>query len=61
MPTRIDGIGEQTVSVAIMEEAICALLRSGSVMCWGDNRAGQLGRGSRDAERHPAPSPVVFE
>lgn len=61
VPTRIDGLGEPTVSVAIMDETVCALLRSGSVACWGDNRAGQLGRGDRDADRHPAPSPVVFE
>ncbi len=60
-PTRITGLDEQTVAVAIMDTAICALLRDGSVACWGDNLCGQLGRGSRDAEPHPQPEPAVFE
>lgn len=60
MPARVVGLGEQAVGVAMMDDTVCALLRSGSVVCWGDNRVGQLGRGSRDAELHPAPGPVVF-
>ena len=60
MPTPIAGLGEQAVGLAVMDDTICALLRSGVVTCWGDNRVGQLGRGSRDAELHPAPAPVAF-
>ncbi|MDF2698333.1 MAG: regulator of chromosome condensation [Labilithrix sp.] len=60
-PTRIDGLTEPTVAVAVMDESICGLLRGGSVACWGDNLFGQLGRGSRDTEVHVQPGPVVFE
>jgi alpha-tubulin suppressor-like RCC1 family protein len=61
LPLRIEGLGEQAVGVAVMDEAICALLRGGSVKCWGENFLGQLGRGSRELESSPAPEPVVFE
>jgi len=61
IPSRIDGLGGPAVALAVMDEAICALLRSGSVECWGDNLFGQLGRGSRDAEVHVAPAPVTLE
>ncbi len=60
-PTRIVGLAEETVGVAVMDESICALLRDGSVSCWGDNLRGQLGRGSRDLEIHAQPGPVVFK
>ena len=60
-PTRIDGLSKETVGVAVMDASICALLRDGSVSCWGDNLRGQLGRGSRDLEIHTQPGPVVFK
>jgi alpha-tubulin suppressor-like RCC1 family protein len=60
-PTRIPGLAEQVVEVALMDEAICALLRGGSVACWGDNLLGQLGRGSRDLGPHAEAAPVVFQ
>jgi alpha-tubulin suppressor-like RCC1 family protein len=60
-PVRIVGLAEDAVGVAIMDKSICALLRGGSVACWGDNLLGQLGRGARDAEIHAKPGPVVFE
>jgi len=58
---RIEGLTEATVAIAVMSEAVCALLRSGSVACWGSNAVGQLGRGTRDGELHVEPGPVVFE
>ncbi len=61
LPSRIEGLAEEAVGVAVMDEAICALLRGGSVACWGDNLLGQLGRGGRDLEAHPQPAPVVFK
>lgn len=61
MPARIAGLDEKAVAVAIMDDAVCALLRGGSIACWGDNLCGQLGRGGRDVELHPQPGPVVFE
>ncbi len=60
-PVKIEGLGEEVVGVAVMDASICALLRGGSVACLGDNLLGQLGRGTRDAERHPVAAPVVFK
>lgn len=60
-PTRIEGLTEQVVGVAVMDDAVCALLRGGSVACWGDNLLGQLGRGSRDGDIHLEAAPVVFQ
>ncbi|AKU98171.1 BNR repeat domain protein [Labilithrix luteola] len=59
-PRRIEGLGEQVVSAAIMDAAICALRRGGTVACWGDNLVGQLGRGSRDDAIHVEPGAIVF-
>ena len=61
MPLKIDGLGEEAVDVAVMDEAICALLRSGSVKCWGENFLGQLGRGTRELESSAVPGLVAFE
>jgi alpha-tubulin suppressor-like RCC1 family protein len=60
-PRRIDGVGEGVVAVALMDESICALLRGGTVKCWGSNLLGQLGRGASDALKHVEPGPVRFE
>lgn len=60
-PVQIRGLEGETVAVAIMDSAICALLREGSVMCWGQNARGQLGRGARDPDIHLDPETVVFE
>jgi alpha-tubulin suppressor-like RCC1 family protein len=60
-PTRIEGLTEQVVGVAVMDDAVCALLRNGSVACWGDNLVGQLGRGSRDTDIHVEAAPVIFQ
>jgi hypothetical protein len=35
--------------VAVAADHACARLKSGAVSCWGDNSAGQLGDGTRDA------------
>jgi alpha-tubulin suppressor-like RCC1 family protein len=61
LPLKIDGLAEDAVGVAVMDEAICALLRSGSVKCWGENFLGQLGRGTRELESSDTPELVVFE
>lgn len=60
-PRRIGGLKEQAVAVAVMDASVCALLRGGSVVCWGDNLLGQLGRGARDLEIHVEAAPVVFK
>jgi Regulator of chromosome condensation (RCC1) repeat len=39
--------------------AFCASLVDGSVVCWGRNLEGQLGRRVRDSELHPRPERIV--
>ncbi|MBX3221999.1 MAG: hypothetical protein KF795_15890 [Labilithrix sp.] len=48
------------VQVVTTDLATCALLRSGAVECWGGNAHGELGRGTRDGDPHPAPAAVSF-
>jgi len=56
-PGPVSGLDEPAVSVAAGVFHTCAALRSGAVLCWGDNGAGQLGDGSYvDSD---APVPVV--
>jgi alpha-tubulin suppressor-like RCC1 family protein len=47
------GVRFRQVAVGLTE--ICALTNVGSAYCWGDNRTGELGTGSRNA----SPSPVL--
>jgi len=42
----IDGIGVRATLVAAGESHTCTVLESGAVICWGDNRHGQLGDGT---------------
>lgn len=48
------------VGVAASRTAVCALLKSGAVACWGANDAGQLGQGTKDGEPHSTPVTVKF-
>src|SRR5438876_837121 len=41
--TRVVSGVEGAVAVAAGHEHTCALVRSGSVLCWGSNRTGELG------------------
>ncbi len=60
-PTRVPLPGGPAVAaVAVGNTSSCALRSDGSVLCWGDNTRGQLGRGGRDERRHPEPQVVVF-
>ena len=43
------------VQVSLGGDAACALLRDGSVECWGSNVYGQLGQGTSDSAPHPTP------
>lgn len=46
-------------SVASAAGAFCASLVDGSVVCWGRNVEGQLGRRGRDVEPHPQPARIA--
>ncbi len=48
------------VGIAVTRSAVCALLKTGQVTCWGANDAGQLGQGTKDDEPHGAPVTVKF-
>lgn len=48
------------VGVAASRSAVCALLKTGEVACWGGNDAGQLGQGTKDGEPHATPVIVKF-
>ncbi|MDF2695085.1 MAG: repeat domain protein [Labilithrix sp.] len=60
-PTRVPlPAGPAVANVVVGNTSSCALRSDGSVLCWGDNTRGQLGRGGRDERRHPEPQVVVF-
>ncbi len=53
-PTEVPGLTD-VVELAIGDNHNCALLRSGHVLCWGANHAGQLGDGSQLDRDTPTP------
>jgi alpha-tubulin suppressor-like RCC1 family protein len=46
------------IALAAGESHVCALLSTGSLECWGTDRAGALGIGVEDLTPFPAPVPV---
>ncbi|MDF2696314.1 MAG: hypothetical protein K0S65_4697 [Labilithrix sp.] len=59
-PVYVEKVGGRVIQVVAMDRATCALLKDGSVTCWGSNESGQLGLGERDELPHPMPTRVVF-
>jgi len=57
LPMPVPGLPPAS-QVAAEANTSCALLDSGDVMCWGDNRYGQVGSGSED-DAVPSPEPVL--
>ena len=53
-PVSISVSGQTWVTVLAGTSHTCALAASGSLWCWGDNTAGQLGIGSNEARLSPA-------
>ena len=51
---------DYAVQVMTSDASTCALLRNGTVKCWGSNEHGQLGQGSHDTDPHPMPLTVTF-
>jgi alpha-tubulin suppressor-like RCC1 family protein len=58
IPHDIPGI-ENAVDIVAGDFNTCALLRDGSVMCWGNNDSGQLGRGEIGPSWNPTPTLVL--
>ena len=51
---------DYAVQVRTSDTSTCALLRNGTVKCWGSNEHGQLGQGTHDTDPHPIPLMVTF-
>lgn len=56
-PTPVTELGTNVIDVSFGGAHVCAVLRGGSVRCWGDNAMGQLGDGSRDERTRPVVVP----
>jgi cysteine-rich repeat protein len=52
-PTAVAGLSSGVVAVDAGFDHACALLSSGSVMCWGENRVGQVGDGTTEQRNAP--------
>ncbi|MDF2694502.1 MAG: regulator of chromosome condensation [Labilithrix sp.] len=60
-PKTVSGLARGVVAVAVSFFSTCVLTTEGSIQCWGDNSYGQLGLGTRDTDRHPSPTTVLFQ
>lgn len=58
-PVTVHLTGEAPLAIAAGSFHTCALLPSGGVRCWGNNRSGELGDGT--TEDRLTPVPVVFD
>lgn len=47
LPTPVQGLNKNVIDIASGRESVCALLRGGSVKCWGQNSFFQLGDNSK--------------
>jgi alpha-tubulin suppressor-like RCC1 family protein len=45
-PTEVTSLADEVSELSLGHFYSCALLKSGTVKCWGDNRRGQLGNGT---------------
>ncbi len=64
-PTQVQGLPGPALAVGAGYQHTCALLVGGSVVCWGSNQFGELGRGGSEAGApdslpHPTPAAVSF-
>ncbi|MBP9691614.1 RCC1 repeat-containing protein, partial [Candidatus Woesebacteria bacterium] len=52
-PTDVGGLDKTVISISAGYDFTCALLRDGSVKCWGGNLNGQLGIGTKGGSAPP--------
>lgn len=52
VPVAVSGLSD-AIALTAGDQHTCALRRAGSVVCWGGNASGQLGRGSLTPSRTP--------
>jgi hypothetical protein len=57
--TAVAGVGG-ALAIAASSSHACAVLGDHSVVCWGSNKSGALGRGKADEEIHKEASSVTF-
>ena len=57
--TEVAGVAG-AISVAASSSHACAVLSDHSLVCWGSNKSGALGRGDTDGKQHPEASTVAF-
>ncbi len=55
-----DQLTSRAVAVAVSKTSVCALVKDGSVVCWGGNERGELGQGLTDELPHPTPVSIRF-
>lgn len=53
-PVQVSGLDSGVASLALGSQHSCALMKNGSVKCWGDGANGRLGTGSNAARLVPA-------
>jgi alpha-tubulin suppressor-like RCC1 family protein len=52
-PVNVAGLESGVAAIAAGDFHTCALMETGSVMCWGENENGQLGDGTSEARSTP--------
>lgn len=57
VPVAVVALGTDNTLVSAGADFSCALKRSGAVFCWGDNRLGQVGDGTKARRSTPVPVP----